>query len=241
MWHTLLIILLEIFGLWLVSRNLIRQIFTAIMTIFRSRPLAVSIVTALLFPGTVIHELSHLFTAEILGVRTGKLRLSPESIEGEDIRVGSVELSQTDPFRRSVIGLAPFFVGLTALFTLCPLLPNLWSDAVTACGNNALFSSPSLYLLPLVSYLLFCISATMFASSEDMKGVIPLGIVLGILGAALYMSGVRIGITGAMEKNVSTVLSALSTSLGVVLFLNLLLYFFASAVVWIKKQRQGKK
>jgi len=197
-----------------------------------SRPVAVSLVTALFFPGTVIHELSHLFTAEILGVQTGKLSLAPESIQGNDINVGSVQLQSTDPVRRSVIGLAPFFVGLIGLFTLSSILPNLWMNVVTAYRQGILLSSPSSYFILLTSYVIFCISNTMFASKTDMKGVIPLAIVLSMIGAIVYISGIRISVTGPLEETVLRILSAVSKSMSVVLLMNLTLFLLSSLGVW---------
>ena len=148
---------------------------------------------------------------------------------------------ETDPFRRSIIGLAPFVTGLMGLIGLSWILPNLWRDTLAAYNQEVLFSSPSSYLLLLTSYLLFCISNTMFSSTEDMKGVIPLASVLGMIGAGMYVTGVRIGITGVLEEKVVAVLSAISKSLSVVLVLNLLLYITASAGIWIIKPRVAKK
>jgi len=173
-----------------------------------------------------------------LGVKTGKLNLAPESIEGSQIQTGSVELVQTDPFRRSVIGLAPFFVGLTALFVLSSILPNLWNNTISAYNQGILFSSLSLYYLLATLYFLFAVSTTMFASKEDMKGVIPLAIVLGMIGGALYFTGVRIGITEELTKSVTGILSAIVQSLSLVLFLNLFLYVLAAAGVWRGKNKQ---
>jgi hypothetical protein len=215
-----LLITAEFIGLFILSRRVTRGIFLTLYRVFRLRSIAVSLTTFVLFPGTVIHELSHLFSAEILGVKTGKLELAPESIEEEDIRVGSVELTQTDPFRRATIGLAPFFIGVIALLGLSSILPNLWKETTIAFQNNTLFSSPSSYLLPLTSYLLFCISNTMFASKEDMKGVVPLAIVLGILGGAIYMAGFRVGITGGLLIWTQTLMTNIAQSLGVVLVIN---------------------
>jgi hypothetical protein len=240
MGQLLLLLIAELIGLYVLSRRLTQRLFMTFLVLFRHRSFAISAVTILLFPGTVIHELSHLFTAEILGVRTGKLTLAPESIEHDDINVGSVEFRETDPFRTSVIGLAPFFVGLIWLIGLSWILPNLWQDTLTAYNQGVLFSSSSLYLSLLISYLLFAISNTMFASPEDMKGVIPLVAVLGILGTAGYMAGFRVGLTGVLEKNAVAVLSAISKSLSVVLFLNLILYLTTSAGIWIIKRLEGK-
>jgi len=231
----LLIVSAELLGLFLLSRRLTQQLFRTVLLIVRHRSIAISVITALLFPGTVIHELSHLFTAEILGVKTGKLTLAPESINGKDIQAGSVEFVQTDPFRRTAIGLAPFFVGLIALFGLSSALPSLWNQTVAAFQTNILFSSSPSYLLLLTSYLLFCISNTMFTSPEDMKGVIPLAITLLLLGGVGYIAGIRIELTGLVAETITTGLTAVSQSISIVLLFNLVLYVLTSAILWIAK------
>ena len=70
----------ELVILYFLSRWLSERMFMFFLLLTRSRPAAISFLLVLEFPGTAIHELSHLFTAEILGVRTGKLSLEPESI-----------------------------------------------------------------------------------------------------------------------------------------------------------------
>src|SRR3989344_4103040 len=110
-----ILIFLELIVLGFVSHWLMQSFYTLVMLLTRTRSLAVTFVSFLLFPGTVVHELSHLFTAEILGVRTGKLTLAPESIRSEEIQAGSVAIAKTGPFRRAFIGLAPFFVGIASL------------------------------------------------------------------------------------------------------------------------------
>jgi len=217
---TILFVIAELIGLFVLSRRVTQGIFLTLHRVFRIRSVAVSLTTFFLFPGTVIHELSHLFTAEILGVKTGKLNLAPQSIEGDEIRMGSVELSHTDPFRRSVIGLAPFFIGVIALSGLSSVLPNLWNETFLAFQNNTLFSSSSFYFLLVTFYLIFAVSNTMFTSKEDMKGVIPLTIVLGLLGSGIYIAGFRIGITGGLLIWTQTLLTNIAQSLGVVLIIN---------------------
>jgi hypothetical protein len=55
-------------------------------------------------------------------VHTGGLTLVPEGIEKTNVRTGSVMIAQTDPLRRAIIGVAPVFVGLAALFRICHVL-----------------------------------------------------------------------------------------------------------------------
>jgi len=235
-----LTIIIELITLSILSRHLTQKIFTLFLHIFSYRTLAVSAITALFFPGTVIHELSHLFVAEILGVKTGKLTLVPEGIEEQSIRAGSVEIFHTDPFRRSIIGLAPFFIGIIILCILSSLLPTFWEQTIQGYTAQKIFSTPASYFLLLTSYLIFCVSNSMFTSSEDMKGVIPLGVVMGLMGIAIYLTGFRISPPAILIYQTAQVLSAVTNTLTVVLLLNGLLFVSASGAIWLAKGKARK-
>lgn len=203
-----LIIGFEVGSLYLLSRALINNLYGAFLLFARSRPVAVSLVSLLLFPGTVIHELAHLFTAEILGVHTGKLTLAPESLRSEDesVRTGSVAIAKTGPFRRAVIGLAPTIIGLTSFSFLSYMLfnPSILPIQPTSL---TIFN----YQLPIINvviiYLLFAISAAMFPSPEDMKGIPALGLTLVVLLGAAYIAGFRLSLTGQALVFIDRVLS----------------------------------
>ena len=143
----LLFLIIELTFLYLLSRRVIGTLYRLLQMLTRSRPMAIWIVSIIFFPGTVVHELAHLFTAEILGVRTGKLTLVPESLEGNEINAGAVMIAATDPFRRTLIGLAPVYVGIIVLV-----------------------ATSSLTVLPILTfYIMFAVSNSMFSSEEDMK------------------------------------------------------------------------
>lgn len=226
-----LVLIAEILTLAIVSKRVSIGIYSFFLLIFRNRSVSISIVTLLLFPGTVIHELSHLFTAEILGVHTGKLTLAPESIEGDEVRTGSVALAVTDPFRRYVIGLAPVFVGSIALGVISYFLSPFVTQILHVPSFNALFATPPLYLVCGMLYLLFAISNAMFSSKEDLKGFIPVTIVLFLLVTAGYFAGIRIGVKGIAEKIITTMLSSLTQSLGIVLALNIIILLVTTAAI----------
>ena len=82
----------ELTALYFLSRWLTKKLYFFFLLVFKVRSVAISGVTLLLFPGTVIHELSHLFTAEILGVPTGKLNLVPEGVRPSSF-------SRSDPIK----------------------------------------------------------------------------------------------------------------------------------------------
>ncbi len=201
-----LLLIAELFVLFFLSKRLIQHLYTLLFLVSHSRSFTVSIITLLLFPGTVIHELSHLFTAEILGVRTGKLILAPEAIRGSEIQAGSVAIAKTGPFRRVVIGLAPLLVGL---------------GVITALSYWLTFPNLSSYILILISYLLFAISNSLFPSSLDMQGTPATIITVLLLFAAAYTAGIRLSLSGQSLQLVTTVLSSLVQSLGLVLAVNI--------------------
>lgn len=206
----LLLLFAELFFLFFLSQWLTRSLFDLCILLFRARSVAVTIITILNFPGTVIHELSHLFTAEVLGVHTGKLTLVPDTIQTDEIKAGSVMIAATDPFRRYLIGLAPICTGIitiTALsYTLFQYIPQ-WGDWTTWGYVGAV-------------YLLLAVSNAMFSSAEDLKGFIPFIIALGIVLGGIYVAGFRVGITGPALAAGTRILDALTKSLGGVLALN---------------------
>ena len=195
----------ECIGLFLLSGWLTQTIYSTIARISRSQRIAMSVTTALLFPGTVIHELSHLFVAEIMGVKTGTLTLVPEGLEDQEIQAGSVAVAKTDPFRRTIIGVAPVIVGM---------------GAITAISYMSNMIDMTYMMKTIQYYLLFVISNSMFSSKEDMKGVIPVVATLGILLAAGFLVGFRFSLTGQAEVLVLRVLDSLTKSLGLVLAVN---------------------
>lgn len=209
------IFITELFLLSLLSRKLTQGLYVLFFRLFGSKTIAMTILIILLFPGTVVHELAHLFVAEILRVRTGKLTLVPESLEEAEIRTGSVSIAHTDPFRRTLIGLAPVYVGIAALAAIS-----------------------SLPVLPILTfYGMFAISNSMFSSKEDMKGVIPFIITVGLFIAAGYYAGFRVGLPDALLAGWNPVVESLVGSLGIVLGVNLLVLFATSLLLVILPSR----
>ncbi len=226
---TLLILLAELVGLYLLSRWLIKKLYFFFLLLFKARSVAISAVTLLLFPGTVVHELSHLFTAEILGVRTGKLTLAPESIREASIRTGSIAIAATDPFRRSAIGLSPVFAGIVSLAAISYFLQQYFTALQGSTLQSALIGG-------LGFYFLFTVSNSMFSSKEDLKGFWPLAITLGLFAGALYFVGFRIGLEGKVLEVPTTVLSSLVQSLGLVLAVNGVLLLMLSILIAATKK-----
>lgn len=227
----LLLLLIEFIGVLYISRILTQTLFHFFLLLFRIRAIAISLITLLFFPGTVIHELAHLFIAEILGVRTGKLSLVPESLETEKIQAGSVAIAHTGPIRRYIIGLAPIFVGIASITILSYYFGVIAIQVKSQWLSHTLGTDYSLYLFMLIAYLLFVISNSMFSSPQDLKGFIPVSLTLALIIGAGYLSGIRFGLTGQALAITSQVLNSIVTSLGYVLALNMVLLLLTKVLI----------
>ena len=218
----LLLFIAELSLLYLLSRRVIQTLYSLLHMLTRSRTIAIWIVSIVFFPGTVVHELAHLFTAEILGVHTGKLTLIPESLEGTEIKAGGVMIAETDPLRRTLIGLAPVYVGIAVLAALSYFI----SQNITVINVITI----------IVFYGMFSVSNSMFSSQEDMKGVIPFMITVGIFAAAGYVAGLRVGLSGELLTRIILIVETLVRSLGVVLGVNLVVLLLTSGLLGILRK-----
>ncbi len=227
----LIVLSCEFIAFYFVSQAVIKTIFLLFTRLFRYRPIAISLITAVLFPGTVVHELSHMFTAEILGVRTGTLTLVPESINSQEIQAGSVAISQTGPIRRYLIGLAPVFTGIASTTILSYYIGNVAQNVKLQWLSHTIGTDYSVYIFILLAYLLFAISNCMFASPQDLKGFIPVSLTLALIIGAGYLSGIRFGLTGQALAITSQVLNSIVTSLGYVLALNMVLLLVTKVLI----------
>lgn len=242
----LIFIALEILTLYLLSRKLSQNLYIVWFLLTKSRPVAIAFLSFLYFPGTVIHELAHLFTAEILGVHTGGLTLVPEGLEEKNlpaqagVRTGSVAIAQSDPIRRAAIGIAPVFVGLMSLGLVSYFIPDLWRQVSIDLANGILFSQGSVYLLILAAYSLFAISNTMFSSHEDMEGFWPVLIIITLISAAAYIAGIRITLTETMRTNVMEFFAAAAVTLGYVTGLNISLFLISKALITGTQKLTGR-
>src|ERR1035437_2432032 len=95
-------LLLEISILFLLSRSISKTL---------SKFMSINFLSFLFLPGIIVHELSHILVAAILFVPVGSMEFAPKR-HGNAVKLGSVEIAKTDPIRRSIIGCAPFFMGL---------------------------------------------------------------------------------------------------------------------------------
>lgn len=228
----LFIIPVTIAILWIISKRFSETLFILIELVVRSRTIAITILTIILLPGTIIHELAHLFTAEVLGVRTGKLTLIPEAaqIYASEVQAGSVQIAQTDPLRRTVVGIAPLLVGIIGI-TVCSslLLPTLPLETPDI-ALQVLFNTPVLQLV-LGIYLVSVIGVTMTPSEKDLEGVAGVVFVMVLVIVSAFLVGFRITLTGRSLELATSFTTLLGTSLLIALALNSILLLLMKVLV----------
>lgn len=191
-----------------LQRLLHREIQVVLLLITRNRQLTLGLFSVLFFPGVFLHELSHFLMAKILGVRTREFSLIPQPLSDGRIRMGYVEVEQTDIIRDSLIGLAPLiagtsFVAYAGIYQM--QVHTLWN--VLREGQIGLFwmgigllpSVPDFYLW---FYFTFAISSTMLPSESDRHAWLPLGLWIG----GLLLLAVFAGAGGWMLANIAPVL-----------------------------------
>jgi hypothetical protein len=172
------VLLLLLFG----SSQLTSQALTALFSrVIRSHTFSVRFLAVLFLPGVIMHEFAHAIMAKLLFVPVGEMEFMPK-IEGDRVRLGSVQIGKTDPFRRTLIGLAPILVGLSVLFVLLFFfLP-----------KEFVLSGESLLQSALLFYAVFVIGNTMFSSRRDIEGSMGFLVAILILLVVLYVAGVRL-------------------------------------------------
>jgi hypothetical protein len=150
----------------------------------------------LFLPGTLLHELSHWLTALLLGVKTGRFSLWPQMKKGGELQMGSVQVELSDPFRHSLIGLAPLIFGTLAVLLIGQGWLNLGRLGTAFNSGDVeqiIEAVARLLLVPdvwLWLYLIFAISNAMLPSASDRESwrtvLIYLGLTLGLaLGLGL--------------------------------------------------------
>ena len=149
----------------------------------------------LLLPGILIHELSHWLAAKLLGVRTGKISLWPSKGRGNQMRMGSVRVARTDPFRSSLIGVAPLVSGCLAILIIGQLILGLGDLGEVLLNGEwgpvwesllAYLRAPDFWLW---LYLIFAVSNAMLPSETDREPWRPVLLFMGLLALFVYLTG----------------------------------------------------
>jgi hypothetical protein len=190
----------------------------------------------ILFPGVLIHELSHWVTAKLLGVRTGSLSLLPRRGADGSLQLGYVEYYRSktlDPVRESLIGGAPMIVGTAVILligyniisvpALAAAVQSGDMDTVTIALGDFFQTK---YILIWI-YLIFAISNAMMPSKSDRRAWPAFVVAMIILAGFVYLLGVQNEVANSLIGPVVLLFSylgiAFSVAIGTDLFFMLIL------------------
>ncbi len=223
----LLILLILWLGLIYLSRqHLTRQLFRLINAFGGGRRAFTAIWSIIFLPGTIIHEMSHVFTAAVTGTHVGKVEIlpmlprlarrdpAPQDNDERSVRLGSVQTQRLGLFREFLVGSAPFLVGLGLL---------MW---ISSTFKFLIFNLQFLIADLLKFYLFFTIANSLFLSWADFKHALPLVVIAVILEVALFAAGIQPVIT--QDSLILVILARLQTALLWSLGINIA----ATGIIW---------
>lgn len=177
-------------ALWLLGALLARHTQGLVLLLTGNPRIATAAYDLLVLPGVVLHELSHLVVALLLGVRVRRVNLF-QFRQINDPRQGEVVIDRVDHLRLSLIGAAPLFGGIAALALLVRwlALPPIAFD-LAIFGQLRSFAGDWISAIGL--YLVVAIANTMFPSAADRKAWWAVGVGVASVGAILLLFGVRL-------------------------------------------------
>ncbi len=238
---TLVWVALTLPALLLVQRWIHRHLRGVTLLLAGNEQAAVTIYALILFPGVLLHELSHWLCAKLLGVRTAGLSLRPTVHENGSLQLGYVEYfrdRRLDPVRESLIGAAPLIAGV-ALITLIGYQIFDLNQLATTLGNSAegrltlvwrhILQTQDVFLW---LYVLFAVSNAMLPSPSDRRAWPGFLLVAGGVTAVLYLFGWQDWLALRMAGPLTTLLGYVGFAFSLTIGLDILFALLISLIEW---------
>jgi hypothetical protein len=194
-WTPLVWLIITLVPLFFMKRWINRHLQGLGLLLLGDNDRAMLLYFVLLLPGILIHELSHWLAAKLLGVRTGKMSFGPSNRRGNQMRLGSVRVARSDPFRASLIGLAPLISGSLAILIIGQLILGLGNSREVLLSGEwgpvwqsllAHLQTPDFWLW---LYLIFAVSNAMLPSETDREPWKPVLLFMGLVALLFYLIG----------------------------------------------------
>lgn len=218
-----LLIFLLVFSLTIFLHQWLHRHIQALAFLLTGNPgCAVRLLFYLLLPGIFLHELSHYLAAKILLVPVKSFDIGIGRARSRQVSLGSVNVARSDPVRESIIGAAPFIVGIGAIWLIAS-----WGFGLTGETNLSIAPVPERvqeysrdWRKWLDLYLIFAVSTAMIPSESDRApwGPVLIGTVFGI--AALFLLGWTPRVPPDIIMLSQRVLNALTFALGIAVIVN---------------------
>ena len=209
---------------------------------------AVYLYAIILFPGVLLHELSHWVTARLLGVRTGSFSVIPKRRPDGTIQLGYVEYYKgptLDPIRESLVGGAPLIVG-TLVILLISLkifdVPNLAAAIETGQVEVVSLAVADFFNTPfalLWIYLIFAISNGMLPSASDRRAWPAFIVAMIILAGFVFLLGLQDEVAVGLAGPAATVFGYLGIAFSVAIGTDILFMIVLASLEAIVSRLKG--
>jgi hypothetical protein len=234
--------------LWFLQRWIHRHLHGVAFLLSGNKNWAVVLYAIILFPGVLLHEVSHWLTATLLGVRTGSFSVLPRTKSDGSVQLGYVEYYKTSsvgPIRESLIGSAPLVVGTAVILLIGLFVFDVTTLAASVeAGDLDLltqaiseFFATGDFLLWL--YLIFAISNAMMPSASDRRAWPAFALILIAFAVLLYVLRLQTLFFSGVVGPASTVFGylglAFSLTIGVDLFFMLAIHLLE----WLVSRLKG--
>jgi hypothetical protein len=246
-WSILFWLIVSFFLMYPLKRWISSHIQGVAFLLTGSPKVAMWLYWVLFLPGTFVHELSHWLVAKLLLVQTSRFSLWPQMKKGGELQMGSVQVEVSDPFRHSLIGLAPLLVGSLAVLLIGQGRLELGRlvEALSSGEVEAISEAITYILLQsdvwLWFYLIFAISNAMLPSASDREAwrtvllylALALGLAIGLglnptMPPPLQALGLMI---------ITYLLSAFVITIGVDLFFIVIIALTETLTTWMLGRR----
>jgi hypothetical protein len=230
-----------------LQRWLHRHLHGLAYLITGKRNWAVLLYAIVLFPGVLLHELSHYITAVLLRVKTGSFSVLPKIKPDGSVQLGYVEYyksSKVGPIRESLIGSAPLVTGTAVILLIAFQVFDVTNLALAAETGDIESLSRAITTLFETNdfliwlYLIFAVSNAMMPSASDRKAWPAFAIIMIVLAAILYVIGLQDVLVAGLAGPVATVFGylglAFSMTIGVDLFVIAAILILESIISRIK-------
>ena len=183
---------------------------------------AIRLLFYLLLPGILLHEGSHYIVAKLLLVRTNGISIGIGNTRKKQVSLGSVNIQRTDPIRESLVGVAPFVVGLTAIWLIAGWGFGVWPNSGLTLAEMVQRVRDYAYdwLTWLDLYLIFAVSTAMIPSESDREPWGPVITIFGVGVAILFLLGWTPRVPQDLVTLARQLLDALTFALGITVVVN---------------------
>jgi hypothetical protein len=209
---------------------------------------AIILYALFLFPGVLLHEVSHWLMAGLLGVKTGGFSVLPKLQPNGSIQLGYVEYYKSQrlgPVRESLVGSAPLISGTAVVLLISFRIFNVTTlgealqtgeAAILMEAINTLFATGD-FLLWL--YLLFAVSNAMMPSASDRRAWPAFILILTVSAVVLYLIGLQELLMLGLAGPVATVFGYLGLAFSLTIGVNLFAMFIIYLIEWVLSRVKG--